>query len=106
MPRKKKHKVYRDGKLHILAEPCVTCIFGANRPVDTERVRGMLAECIKENTIVPCHEWMDTKTPVVCRGLWNTGKVAILQLAERMGVAQFDAIGNGPGFEGRGDGDA
>jgi hypothetical protein len=95
----KQYKVYRDGHVHVLAAPCVTCIFGPDRPVDTERVRGMLASCVNENRIIPCHEWMDTKTPVVCRGLYNTGQVGVLQIAERLGVVQFDDIGDGPGFE-------
>ena len=91
--------VFRDGKVHVLAAPCITCIFSANRPVDAERVRGMLAACVAENRIVPCHEWMDTDTPVVCRGLWNTGQVGILQVAGRLCAVQFDDLGVGPGFE-------
>jgi hypothetical protein len=102
MSRRHRHiPVYRDGKIHVLKRQCATCIFWPDEraAVETERAAGMLAECIQTDTIVPCHEWMDTKTPVVCRGLFNQRKVAVLQIAERLGAVVFDDLGDGPGFE-------
>lgn len=89
----RKHRpVYRDGKLHVRRRQCATCIyFPDNRMLLAPgRVAAMEAECIRENTVIPCHTWMDTKTPAVCRGLYNTGKVAALQIADRLGVVVFD----------------
>lgn len=91
--------VYRDGKVHVMADHCPTCIYGPNSPVSTERVRGMLDYCVRDNRITPCHEWMDTKTPAICHGLYATGRVGMLQIAERMGAIVLDEMGAGPGFE-------
>lgn len=106
MPRRRQIKVVRDDKVHVLKRQCATCIFWPDHraAVDAERRDGMLASCQEQNTIVPCHEWMDTKTPVVCRGLYNQREVgpgiAVLQIAERLGYVVFDDLGDGPGFGG------
>lgn len=83
--------VYRDGRVHVLAAQCATCIFrpGNLMQLQRGRVAEMLKTCIERDTIIPCHEWMDTKTPAVCRGLFDTGRVAVLQIAERLGVITF-----------------
>lgn len=100
----RRRPVYRDGRIHVLKRQCSTCIFwpDSRAAVDAERRDGMLAECQKRDTVVPCHEWMDTKTPVVCRGLYNQRNefpgIAVLQLAERLGVIVFDDLGDGPEF--------
>lgn len=70
--------------------------------LEAQRRDGMLKACQNEDTVVPCHEWMDTKTPVVCRGLFNQREVgpgiAVLQIAERLGFVVYDDLGDGPGF--------
>lgn len=105
MPRRRKIKVvWDDNKVHVLKRQCATCIFWPDEraAVGAERRDGMLKACQNEDTIVPCHEWMDTKTPVVCRGLFNQREVgpgiAVLQIAERLGFVVYDDLGDGPGF--------
>ena len=87
----RKRHVYRNGKLHVLAVQCPTCIFRPGNLMDLKRgrVAAMLRECIEQNTVIPCHEIMDTRTPAVCRGLFDTGRVAALQIAERLGLIAF-----------------
>lgn len=91
--------VFRDGKVHVLASQCRTCIFRSGNLMKLEpgRVKEMFSHCVQADVIIPCHDYMDTTEPVVCRGLFNTGEVGILQLAERMGVIQFDERGEDHG---------
>ena len=85
-------RVYREGLVHVLAERCPTCIFRPGNLMNLEagRVRDMLRECVRRETVIPCHERMDTAAPAVCRGLFDTGQVGILQVAERLGVVVYD----------------
>ena len=95
MPR---HNIYRDGKVHVLAAECATCIFRpATRPVDGARVAGMVRETLEEDAAtVVCHSTLYRRDVqhAICRGWYDRlgGRSATLQIAERMGVLQEDPV--------------
>ncbi len=91
------YDVFRDGKVHVLAEQCATCIFRPGNLMNLEpgRVKSMADTAVRENGSIPCHEYMDTKTPAICRGLFNLDWVPLLQIARRLGYIEYMATGVG-----------
>src|ERR1017187_5870798 len=51
-------KVFRDGKVHVCAEMCETCIFrpGNLMNLSEGRVESMVQEATKRDSCIPCHE--------------------------------------------------
>lgn len=91
--------VYRDGKVHILAEQCDTCIFrpGNLMSLQRGRVRGMVEECVADDGVIPCHCTIrrDDVQPAICRGFYDSrwGQlISTLQIAERLGVIVEDPL--------------
>lgn len=84
--------IYRDGKVHVLAEKCETCIFrpGNLMRLNKGRVAGMVKECLTTDTHIPCHEFMDTATPAICRGFYDAhgDRITTLQIAKRLGMIE------------------
>lgn len=85
---------WREDKLWVLDAKCTTCIFrpGNKMHLREDRVATMVAACIAENTIIPCHQTLDGPRSV-CRGLWDVHRdeIPILRLAEAMDVLAFDS---------------
>lgn len=91
--------VYRDGKVHVLAEKCATCIFRPGNLMDLQpgRVKGMVDDCLAEDGgNIPCHStiYEEEVQPAICRGFWDSyhEKVPLLQVAARMGVVVEDPV--------------
>lgn len=89
------HNVYREGKVHVLAAECATCIFNPHtRPVDGARVAGMVRDTMEEQgASVVCHSTLYRGEPeehAVCRGWWSrlAHRDPILRLAMAMGVIE------------------
>ena len=89
-----KHNVYRDGRVHVLAERCPTCIFRAGNLMELRRgrVRGMLDEAIANDSAIVCHSTLSTGGDAVCRGFFETRPTTPLQLAERLGLIEWQAL--------------
>lgn len=90
------HNVYRDGKVHVLAAECKTCIFRpAVRPVDGARVAGMVRDTKDEpGATVICHSTLYRGEPeehAICRGWFDRlgDSDPILRLAGVAGVIAF-----------------
>lgn len=83
--------VYRDGKVHVAARLCDTCIFRPGNLMHLEpgRVEDMVAGC-GENGHIPCHKTLDGDRHV-CRGFFDRHRNQVLQVAERLGVVTFAA---------------
>ncbi len=85
---------WRDGALWVLDGKCKTCIFrpGNLMKLAPGRVESMVEACVRENTIIPCHKTLDGPRSV-CRGLYDVhyGKIAVLQVADRLGLIKFDS---------------
>ncbi len=84
---------FRDNKLYVLDRKCDTCIF---RPGNLMHLRDgardkMVAECIEQNSQIPCHETLDGPRSV-CRGYWDLHKrdVPVLRMAVAFGMVAFD----------------
>lgn len=92
-----RHEVFRDGKVHVLAEKCSSCIFrsvndGRIQGLAPGRVSGMVLEARANESVIPCHNTIYEKgvKPAICRGYWDLPvRPAVLDLAERLGVVTF-----------------
>lgn len=54
-------------------------------------VAGMVKAAQADDTAIICHSTLNTKQQAVCRGFFDRCKTTPLQLAERLGVIEFDA---------------
>lgn len=92
------HEVYRDGKVHVLAEKCESCIFrsvndGRIRGLRPGRVAGMVLEARNAESVIPCHAtlYTDEVKPAICRGYFDLPRrPGLLQVAERIGIIEYD----------------
>lgn len=84
---------WRDNKLWVLTRKCSTCIFrpGNLMRLAEGRVDDMVAECIIEGTVIPCHQTLDGPRSI-CRGLVDKHyrDIGILQVADRLGALAYD----------------
>jgi len=97
VPRKSR-KVYRDGKVHVCARLCDSCILrkdeGSITPHLTPgRVEQMLRDATKRQSCIPCHATLDGPQ-AICRGYYELRDSleyanATLQIAERLGFVEF-----------------
>lgn len=85
--------VYRDGKLYVLSDQCSSCIFRAGNLMQLQRgrVRGMVEDCIRDQSAIPCHQtiYTDEHEPAICRGFHDSKwghEVIALRLAHSMGI--------------------
>lgn len=83
-------KVFRDDFVHVQRRMCDTCIFrpGNLMHLNEGRVEGMVADA-GDDGCIPCHEFMDTKTPGVCNGFYSKHRNQLLQIAQRLGRVKF-----------------
>lgn len=84
------HDVYRDGKVHVCAAMCRTCIFhpGNRMRLNPGRVEQMVADAVAGDSAIVCHSTLDGPN-AVCRGFFEKYRTAPLQVAERLQVIQF-----------------
>lgn len=98
------HPVYRDDRVHVMADKCKSCIFrsvndGRIMGLEPGRVGNMVVEARANESVIPCHNtiYTDEVEPAICRGYWDLPiRPALLDLAEAMGVVEFDPV---PGKE-------
>lgn len=83
-------EVFRDGAVHVRRKKCKTCIFhpGNRMLLGRGRVSGMVREANANDSCIPCHEDMDTKTPAVCAGYFKIHN-SLLQVAERLELIEL-----------------
>ena len=86
--------VYRDGKVHVCARMCSTCIFrpGNLMRLPDGRVNQMVAGATKSEGVIPCHhtthgEHKDGEA--VCRGFYELHATPTLRLAAAMNVIKW-----------------
>lgn len=92
----KTYDVFRDGKVHVMADKCSTCIFRPGNLMGLEpgRVKSLVDETVAQDTVIYCHKTLDANT-AVCRGLFDSHKTTMLQLAERLDVIRWQEDKNG-----------
>jgi hypothetical protein len=93
-----RHDIYREGKVHVLAAECGTCIFKPHtRPVDGARVAGMVRATRGEHgATVVCHSTLygGAEHHAICRGWYDrlAHEDHILRLALIADVIEFDPV--------------
>lgn len=87
---------YRDGKVHVLAAMCGTCIFRPHeRPVSGARVAELVRATAEEpGATVTCHSTLIAEgepADAICRGWYDrmASRDPILQLAEAMRIIEW-----------------
>ena len=89
-------QVFRDNRVHVMSEKCSSCIFrpGNLMNLNEGRVEGMVADCLAEDTVIPCHQTIhgqDERGEAVCRGLFDVHHADItpLRIADALGMITF-----------------
>ncbi len=84
------HDAYRDGRVHVCAEMCATCIFrpGNLMHAPAGKVREMVDEARADESAIICHSTLQGSN-AVCRGFFDRYSTLPLQIAERLGLVLF-----------------
>jgi hypothetical protein len=86
--------VYSDGRVHVMADKCETCIFrpGNLMNLDPGRVKSMVDESVAEGAGITCHKTLygQAEQEAVCRGFYDAhgDRVPALQIAACMGLIE------------------
>jgi hypothetical protein len=91
-----RHNVFRDGKIHVMEKMCKTCIFRPGNLMQLEpgRVEGMVRDATADDSCIPCHSTLylsGRPEHAVCRGFFDRHATAPLQIAERLGMIEWQA---------------
>lgn len=86
--------VYRNGKVHVQAEKCSSCIYrpGNLMRLEPGRKEGMEAEAVAEGGVIPCHQTIlgAREQESICRGFFDVTKhQGLLAVAERYGIVEW-----------------
>lgn len=82
--------VFRDGRIHVCAEMCKTCVFrpGNRMHLDGGRLKGMVDASLENDSAIVCHSTLNG-AHAVCRGFFDRHQTTPLQLAEHMDMLAF-----------------
>lgn len=82
--------VYRNGRVHVCAAQCSTCIFRSGNLMSLQRgrVSQMIRDATRDEGCIPCHQTLDGDQSV-CRGFFDKHATAPLQIAGRLGLVEF-----------------
>lgn len=90
-----RHNVYRDGRVHVCAEMCSTCIFrpGNLMSLQPGRVREMVDQAVADESCIICHSTLDGDN-ACCRGFFDRhgDRVMTLRLALVCDVIDYDPV--------------
>ena len=89
-----RHNCYRDGRVHVMAEMCATCVFRPGNLVGLRpgRLAGMVRDAIVDESTIVCHStlYRDVVAHAACRGFFDRHATQPLQVAERLGLVTWD----------------
>lgn len=86
--------VYSDGKVHVMAEKCSTCIFRPGNPMSLQpgRVNEMVRQSVADGAGITCHKTIhgQREQEATCRGFFDAyaDKVTAFRLAQAMGIIE------------------
>lgn len=82
---------YRDGKVHVLAERCSTCVFrpGNLMTLSDGRLRDLIDQNLKADAALTCHKTIG-HDPAVCRGFFDAYETTPLRLAKAFRIIEED----------------
>lgn len=80
---------YRDGRLHVAADRCATCIFrpGNLMHLGPGRVKDMVDQSVADGGAIICHSTLgENVDDAICRGFYDAHgqRVPALRLAEQL----------------------
>lgn len=80
--------VYRDGKVHVMAQKCKTCIFrpGNLMHLSPGVVAGMRRQADQDGGCIPCHSTLHLPDEAVCRGYYDRAASWPLRMAAAAGI--------------------
>jgi hypothetical protein len=88
------HNAYREGKIHVCDRLCDTCVFRSGNLMRLEpgRLAAMVAEAKADESAIICHSmlYQDDIDNAVCRGFYDRHPTQPLEIAERLGLVEFD----------------
>lgn len=77
------------GKLLVCAKRCDQCLLSQAKIVSDDRRAQVLEECRRTGRYFLCHK---STRAVVCRGFFDTEPNQVCQVADRLGLVQFDTL--------------
>jgi len=89
MGRRKRVNVFREGKVHVCAALCPSCIYRPGSPLMEVPIK---AAAVRDQTAVICHSTIDLKEQAVCRGFYETTPTLPLMLARDLDLIVFDKL--------------
>lgn len=85
---------FRNDKVHVCESMCSTCVFrpGNLMHLNPGRLAGMVREAKADDAgSITCHSTLDGEH-AVCRGFFDRHATAVLQIAERLGYIEWQAV--------------
>lgn len=99
---RRRHDAYRDGKIHVCDTMCDTCVFrpGNLMRLEPGRLAGMVRDATRADSAIICHStlYQHEVRNAVCRGFYDRYRTQPLQLAERLGLVEYDTLPAHPEF--------
>lgn len=86
-----RHRAYYDGRVHVQARMCATCIGWPDNRMHLAPGRrdGMVADTLAADSAIICHKTLDLPCQAVCRWQYDRHPTMPLQVARRMGVVTY-----------------
>lgn len=89
---------YRDGKVHVCAVQCSTCVFRSGNLMHLApgRLRDLVEQNLAADAVLQCHQTLPyypgRRPSAICRGYFDaySDQVWLLRLAQSGGVIVFD----------------
>lgn len=87
------HDAYREGRIHVCVEECSTCVFrsGNLMRLAPGRLAGMVRDAKAAESAIICHSTLyGEASNAVCHGFFKRHPTQPLQVAERLGLIEWD----------------
>lgn len=85
---------FRDGRVHVLAEQCSTCVFRPGNLMSLEpgRLRDLVASNVEADSALTCHAtlYRDDVPEAICRGFYDRHPTLPLRLAAALDLLTED----------------
>lgn len=83
--------VFRDGRVHVKARGCSTCIFRAGNLMALQegRVEQMCRDADEAHSAIVCHDTLDQTHQAICRGYFDRRSSMTVRLALALDLVEF-----------------
>jgi hypothetical protein len=87
------HNAFRDGRIHVCAHECETCVFrkGNLMQLGAGRVRSMVNEAKANDSAIICHKTLGGDN-AICRGFADRYPTLPLRMATAMDLVDLDEV--------------